>query len=179
MSIEPFQPIGRVAARVVDGLGAVIIPLPLRSKRRDRDMDRGRRAADKVRAAGGSAMDAALAQIGATFCKAEAINAFKMRVEIALQRGAEHPDVRARYGARAYQLRRDTIDGALNTLDYWLRIEKRKFECATRLGRGNRLSLDVLAEARLILRFVRRYHRASYPRHLAGLGVVASLQAAE
>lgn len=138
-----FQPIGVIAARIVHRL------------RRDRDMARGQRMADAVRTSGGSAMDAALAHIDGTFNKAAPINAFKMRVEQAMCRGAYHPANRARYGRRTAMLRNASLAGAIVRVDQWYRDERKAFQIASALGSGNRLSLEVLHELRLILRFIR------------------------
>ncbi len=56
--------------------------------RNQRDLERARRAADAARAHGRSAMAVALAQIGAAFDEASALNGFKLRVERFLQLGA-------------------------------------------------------------------------------------------
>ena len=96
MNPNTFQPIGSAAARVVHYL----------SPRRNRDLERGRRAADAARRApGASAMATALAQIDATFDDAAVINALKMRVERFMGLGADHPAVRARYGALSEMIR--------------------------------------------------------------------------
>ena len=62
------------------------------------------RMAARAASTAGSAMDVALAQIGAAFDEAAALNDFKLRVERALRRGPQHPAVRARFGARAERL---------------------------------------------------------------------------
>jgi len=151
---DTFQPIGAVAARVVHRL----------NPRRNRDMARGQRMADAVRAAGGGAMDAALANIDGAFNQAAVINGFKMRVEHFMVRGADHPAVRARYGRRATMLRGYTLDAAIILVDRWFRDERKAFQIASALGRGSRLSTDVLSELRLILRVIRASkRRADYP----------------
>ena len=141
-----FQSLGSVAARVVHQI----------NPRRNRDFERGRRAAAQARRTGESAMDAALAQIGATFNHAAAVNNLKMRVEHFIRLGADHPAVRARYGRRAGMLRGYSIDGAIILVNRWHRDERKAFQIASALGRGTRLSLDVLAELRLALRLGRR-----------------------
>jgi len=47
------------------------------------------------------------------------------------------------------------LDGALVLAERWWRDERRAFAIASALGRGNRLSLDVLRELRLMLRLMR------------------------
>ena len=53
-------------------------------------------AAPRSRARSGSAMDVALAQIGAAFDEAAAINRFKIRVERYIRLGPRHVAMRAR-----------------------------------------------------------------------------------
>lgn len=100
-------------------------------------------------------MDAALAEIGAAFDEAAIVNAFKLRVEATLRRGPQHPAVRARFSARAELLRGRTLDSAIALAERWWRAERKAFQIASVFGRGNRLSLDVLAELRLTLRLMR------------------------
>jgi hypothetical protein len=102
-----------------------------------------------------SATDATLAQIGAAFDEAAAINAFKMRVERFLRLGPQHPAVRARYGLRAEMLTHRNLDAAIILLERWWRDERKAFQIASALGCGNRLSLEVLRELRLVLRLMR------------------------
>lgn len=132
-----FQQIGLPAARVVHSI----------NPRRNRDFERGRRAASAARKAGDSAMNAALAQIGETFNHAAKVNALKMRVEHSLWLGADHPAVRARYGKRAAFLRGRSINDAIEFVDQW---------CADARARTSWFSLDVLRELRLMLRLARR-----------------------
>ena len=144
--------------------------------RKWRDQDRGRRAA----AASRSALDAALAEIGAAFDEAAKVNAFKLRVERQLRRGPLHPAVRARFGARAALLRGRNLDAAIALAERWWRDERRAFLIASALGRGVRLSLDVLQELRLILRLMRckRMH-AEFPAIIAALCDEPDAMAAE
>jgi hypothetical protein len=100
-------------------------------------------------------MDVALAQIGAAFDEAAAINAFKLRVERLLCLGPQHAAVRARFAARAARLSTRNLDGAIATAERWWRDERKAFQIASALGYGNRLSLDVLRELRFILRLMR------------------------
>jgi hypothetical protein len=119
------------------------------------DLERARRAGAAARAQGAGAMDAALAEIGAAFDHASVVNAFKLRVEETLRRGPQHPAVRARFLARAELLRGRGLDAAIVLAERWWRAERKAFQIASAFGRGNRLSLDVLAELRLILRLMR------------------------
>jgi hypothetical protein len=125
--------------------------------RAERDLERARAAA--ARAIDGSAtnreMDRAMAQIGAAFGNAAAINAFKLRVERWLEFGPQHPAVRARFGARAEMIAGCSLDVAAARVERWRHTEQRAFAIASALGYGNRLSLDVLRELRLILRLMR------------------------
>ncbi len=141
-----FQPLGLVAARVMERIAA----------RSGRDMERGRQEAARVRAAGGSALDAAIAQIGTSFDGAAAINSLKLRVLNWIRLGADHEAVRARFGARARMLAGLSLAEATATVERCYREEKRALEVARAFGRGNALSLDVLIELRLMLRLARR-----------------------
>jgi hypothetical protein len=100
-------------------------------------------------------MDVALAQICAAFDNASAINAFKLRVERFLQLGPRAPAVRARFGARAEMMRGRSLETAVALAESWWRDERKAFQVASAMGRGNRLSVDVLSELRLILRMAR------------------------
>jgi hypothetical protein len=128
--------------------------MPYRPRNR-RDLERARRAADAARADGRSAMDVALAQIGAAFDRASALNGFKLRVEWFLQLGADDPAVRARFGARAELLRGRSLGAAVALVERRWRDERKAFQIASALGGGNRLSLEVLSELRLVLRLMR------------------------
>jgi hypothetical protein len=97
----------------------------------------------------------ALAQIGAAFDEAAAVNGFKLHVERWLRLGPQHAAVRARFGARAERLSSFSLDAAIAAAERWWRDERKAFQIASALGRGNRLSLDVLRELRLILRLMR------------------------
>ena len=122
-------------------------------RREERESERIRAAA--VRARSGSAMDVALAQIGAAFDEAAAINRFKIRVERYIRLGPRHVAMRARYGARADLLYGLSLDAAIAIVARWRRDERKAFQVASALGRGNSLSLNILRELRLILRLMR------------------------
>jgi hypothetical protein len=118
-----------------------------------RDFERRR-----IAAAGrqnGSALDAALAEIGAAFDHAAAVNEFKLRVERWMRLGPQHGAVRARFGARAAMLSGRNLGTAVVLTERWWRDERRAFQLASALGYGNRHSLNVLCELRLILRLMR------------------------
>ncbi len=134
------------------------------------DLERARCAGAAARARGASAMEAALAEIGAAFDETAVVNAFKLRVEETWRRGPQHPAVRARFSARADLLRGKSLDAAIVLADRWWRAERKAFQIACVFGRGNSLSLDVLAELRLILRLMRwRRMRGHFPAILAAL----------
>ena len=99
------------------------------------------------------AMDRALAEIDRAF-GFPAVS-FKQRVRRFIRRDAGHPANRARYRARALQLRRCPIERALVMVDAWYARERQAFELATALGGGSRLSTEILREMRLIIRFMR------------------------
>ena len=123
--------------------------------RKERDRERVRRIAAATRANGGSALETCLAQIGAAFDEAAAVSSFKIRVERLVRLGPDHPALRARYGARAALLERSDLDGAVAVVERWWREEAKASQIASALGCGNRLSLEVLRELRLILRLMR------------------------
>ncbi len=100
-------------------------------------------------------MAMALAQIGAAFDEAAAINAFKIRVERLIRLGPHHPAVRARFGARASMVFGRGLDAAIVVVERWWRDERKAFQIASALGCATRLSLEVLGELRLILRWMR------------------------
>ena len=124
-------------------------------QREERERVRIRAAAAAARAAPGSAIEIALAQIGAAFDEAAAINRFKLRVERYIRLGPGHIAMRARYGARAECLRGRSLAEACATITRWWRDERKAFAIASALGAGNRMSLEVLRELRLMLRLMR------------------------
>jgi hypothetical protein len=133
--------------------------------RRERDLQRMRRAAEAVRAAGGApqpALAAALAQISAAFAEAAVINDYKVRVERLMLLGPDHAAVCARFGPRALMLRGRDLAAATLTVERRWRDERRALQIASAFGRGTRRSLEVLGELRLILRLMRskRMHAA-------------------
>ena len=120
-----------------------------------RDVERIRIETALARRRTGSALDAALAEIGAAFDHAAAVNEFKLRVERWLTLGPQHGAVRARFGARAARLSGGSLGTAVVTAERWWRDERKAFQLASALGYGNRHSLEVLHEVRLILRLMR------------------------
>jgi hypothetical protein len=137
----------------------------------DRDLVRGRRAAERVRAAGGSAVEAALAHIEATFSPAMRHSIFKDRVAAAIRHGPLHPQA-ARYRSIAECHPLANLDTAILLIERWRRAEldarAKAIEAWGRCSRP-RLATMVLDELRLILRLLRRYAPAEYP------GVVAAM----
>lgn len=143
--------------------------MPLRPRDR-RDLERARHAATAARARGAPALAVALAQIDAAFDDAARINGFKLRVERSLRLGPAHPAVRARFAARAALLAGRSLDASIVLAERWWRDEQKAFAIASALGRGSALSLDVLRELRLILRFMRRKRmHAAFPAIVAAL----------
>ncbi len=148
--------------------------------RDQRDLQRARYAGAAARSAGRPALEAALIQIDAAFDQAAIVNALKLRVERALRLGPQHPTVRARYGARAAMLGGRGLDAAVTLVARAWRDERKAFQIAAALGRGSRLSLDVLAELRLILRLMRRRRmHAQFAAIVAALGDAPVAMAAE
>jgi hypothetical protein len=149
-----------------------------------RDRERMAAVAATVRATGGSArntaMDAALAQIGAALGAPAAVNDFKLRVERFIRLGPQHAAVRARFGARAAMLSGHMLDTAVVYTERWWREERKAFQLASALGYGNGLSLEVLRELRLILRLLRfRGMHAEFSAIVAALYDETTLLAAE
>ena len=125
-------------------------------------------------------MAVALAQIGAAFDDAAAINDLKLRVEDWLARGPGDDAVRARFGARAALLTGRSLDAAIILVECWWREERKAFAIASALGCGTRLSLEVLRELRLILRLLRfKRMEAAYHAAVAALCDSPSAMAAE
>jgi hypothetical protein len=148
--------------------------------RQQRDLARARRAAAAAQAQGQSAMDVALAQIGAMFDEASLINTFKLKVERFLRLDPHDAAVKARFGARTKLLRGRSLDGAVALVERWWRDERKAFQVARAIGRGNRLSLEVLAELRLILRIMRfKRMRAEFSLIIADMRDEPMAEAAE
>jgi hypothetical protein len=147
--------------------------------RHERDTARMRRAAEAVRVGPKPAMAAALAQIGAAFDEAAAINAFKIKVERLMRLEPDHPALRARFGARADAVR-PGLDAAVVVVERWWRDERKAFQIASAFGCATRLSLEILCELRLILRLMRfKRMEAEYDSGLAALCNVPIAMAAE
>ena len=127
-----------------------------RTPRQQRDLERARRAGATALAEGRSAPDAAMAQIAAAFGAASVVNGRQMRIERFIRLGPHHAETRARFGARAERLSDRTLDAAIIVVEHWWREERKAFQIASALGRGTRLSVDVLSELRILLRLIRR-----------------------
>jgi hypothetical protein len=152
----------------------------VRRLRHERDMQRVRRAAEIARRENLPAMAVALAEIGAAFDQAAAVNAFKIRVERLIGLGGDHPAIRARFGARAAMLACCDLNAATARVERWWRDERKAFQIASALGCGTRLSLEILSELRLILRLMRlRRLYSEYEATLAALNFVPRANAAE
>ena len=148
--------------------------------RQQRDLECARRAVAAAQAQGQSATAVALAQIGAMFGEASVINAFKLRVEGFIRLDPHDAEVKARFRARTELLRGRGLDGAVALVERWWRAERKAFQIASALGRGNRLSLEVLAELRLILRIMRFKHmQAEFFQIVAEMGGEPMAEAAE
>lgn len=101
----------------------------------------------------GSAMDRAKAEIAHAFGFPAVL--FKQRVRRFIRRGAGDPANRARYSARTIALVNRDIDRAIVMVEHWFQRERKAFQIANAFGSGVRLSTMVLAEMRLVLRFMR------------------------
>jgi hypothetical protein len=148
--------------------------------RQERDLERARRSATAAQAQGQSALSVTLAQIGAMFDEASVINMFKLKVERFLRLDPDDATLRARFGARAHLLRGRNLDGAVALVERWWRDERKAFQIASVLGRGNRLSLEVLAELRLVLRIMRfKRMQTEFSQIAAGMSEEPLAEAAE
>jgi hypothetical protein len=140
------------------------------SCRTDRDLARGRRAAIGVRAAGGSALEAAFAHIEATFSPAMRHSTFKDRVAALIRAGAGHPEAWTRYRRLAERYPIANLDAAIMLVERMRRAEvdahARAIHTWGHCSRP-RLALMVLDELRLILRMVRRYAPSRSPSLIA------------
>lgn len=102
------------------------------------------------------AMAAALDRIEREFGDAAVHRNFKNNVRRLFALGADSRAVHARFGARAYLLRHRPLDSACQLVGIWVRQETASFAVACAYGRGSRLSLTILDELALILRWMRR-----------------------
>jgi hypothetical protein len=123
--------------------------------REERDRARMLAATLAAQAGNAAALDMALAQIGTAFGEAAVVNAFKLRVERMIRLGPGHRETQARFGGRAALLSGHDLNAAIVRAERWWRDERKAFQIASALGYGNRLSLDVLCELRLMLRLMR------------------------
>lgn len=144
--------------------------------RQHRDHGRGRRAAARIRDAGGSAVAAAHAQIEAAFAPPLWHTIFKERVAALLRAGAAHPDVWSRYHGLAERYPDANLDTAIILVERLREAEREARASAIRIwGRCSRprLTIMVLDELRLILRMVRRFAPARYPALAAAMRAAA------
>jgi hypothetical protein len=108
------------------------------------------------------AMDRALAEIGRAFGHPPVM--FKIRLRRFIRRGAGHPANRARYGARVRVIAACSyIETAIAVVEGQYRAEIQKFGHQAALGGGQRLSTMVLAEMRLVLRYMRAHRLGLHP----------------
>lgn len=121
----------------------------------------GLAAARRARAAGASAFDATLIAIDVAFGPIGHNEHFKNRVRAILQPG-RIDEFHARYGRRLLELP-PSIEAAAERCAEFLRAERIMFARSVYRPRP-RLPVMVLSELALILRLVRRYHRAHFAR---------------
>lgn len=104
------------------------------------------------------------------FDRAVATAAFKRSIRRMLREPYSGAALRARYGSRAAMLGDRDLDAATATVERWWRSERKAFAIASALGRGTRLSLEILTELRLVLRLFRHKRmRAQYQQIAAAL----------
>jgi hypothetical protein len=124
-------------------MAAILLPFPPRRPRL------------QVVATPGSAMARAFAAIDRAFSGSAEIQSFKRRIRYMIELGTGHHAVRARYGARTNMLRGRDLDAAIILVNRWHAQERKAFQIASAFGRGDRLSIEVLRELRVILRLLR------------------------
>jgi hypothetical protein len=122
----------------------------------DRNLERGLRAAERARANGATALDAAKAMIDAAFDPAAAHIDFKAKVAAMLAMGAAHPANKARFAPRGRMLRGKPLDAAAAAVERWYVSQRKAIQIASVFARPVRLELMILTELRLMLRFFRR-----------------------
>jgi hypothetical protein len=125
-------------------------------KRTDRNFERATRAGRQSRKQGLDAMEAAKAMIETAFDRTAMHVDFKSKIAEVLAKGVAHPANKLRYRARARMLRGESLEGAITAVGRWHRAECQAFQIASIMGRPPALSLIILTELRLILRFFRR-----------------------
>jgi hypothetical protein len=126
----------------------------------DRDMARGRAAAQRCREAGGTETDAVMAQFDATFSPTVRHSTFKARVSDMMKRGAGDPRVIFRFRGLAERCGNVTIHYAIGMVEGERRLEINQRAAEMLLwGRCSRpmTRLMLLNELRLILRWLARY----------------------
>jgi hypothetical protein len=135
------------------------------TSRTEIDLQRGRRAAARVREGGGSALAAAYAHIEATFSPAMHHATFKDRVAALMKGGTAHPEAWTRYRLLVERHPIANLDTAIVLIERMRRAEIEARSASIRnWGRCNRprLTLMILDEVRLILRVLRRYAPARF-----------------
>jgi hypothetical protein len=142
------------------------------SRRIDRDLARGRRAASRVRQQGGATLAATYAHIEATFSSAMRHSLFKDRVAALISGGPGHHAARARYGPLAEQHPVSNVTAALALVARMRNAEVEARATAIRIWGSSsrpRLALAILDELNLILRVMRRYEPSIYPKMLSAV----------
>lgn len=128
--------------------------------RTERDLSRGRRAAECVDIRGGSAITAACSYVEATFSPAIYHSIFKDRITTLIRRSAGHPEVWRRYQTLVERYQTGNLDAAIVFVD---RARRAELEARTIAVRDwghcsrSRLTLIMLDEVRLLLRMLRRH----------------------
>ena len=139
---------------------------PASESRIERDLQRGRSAAARVRAGGGSALAAAFAHIETTFSPAVHHSMAKDRVAALIRAGAAHPETWTRYRGLADRYPFVSLEGAIALVERMrcAELEARAASCRNwgLCGRP-RLALMILDELRLMLRLFRRHAAAQFP----------------
>ncbi len=129
----------------------------------DRDMSRGRLAAERCRAAGGSTIQCIEAQFDAVFNASTRHSTFKAKVADLMRRGPGDPDVVYRF--RGLDYLDAPLDIAIPAVELLRCVEINVRKVAIRnWGRysGPNARLMLLNELRLILRWLRRYAPEKY-----------------
>jgi len=119
---------------------------------------RGLRASDQARNAGKSALDCALIDIHTRFDRADRINRFKLRVEVALRRGSASEEVRCWYAMITSLLRRANVRTHNRAIQIIVAEMIRTIMIERETGMPRLLIRhETLDEAVLALRWLRRY----------------------
>lgn len=133
---------------------------------RQRDLERGRLAAQRCRGAGGSAIYAALAAIDATFAPAMRHGIIKDAARWLRDLPPGHPELALRYRNLAGRYPAISLVSAIITVERMFEQDRTARAVAMRTWGScskPRVEQQRLTELRLILRWLRRYRPHAFP----------------